>query len=883
LRPVSTLRSASPSVTVAPAFLQLDLVAEADLEGDLHRLVLFVAQGDREQEEITGGDLQRQLDAEAEGQAGLHDLLDSAAGAGSDALGDGPEGGDRVREVEGDRGSAIFAGEHRGRPVDGLPEVGAGPGLVAAVGRGGEDADRHELGHGDLLFFGLGPGLVLGEVAPIHVRLGDPCLDLLPGRGAAGFFGHLGRGFGQLLLFTGLDDGLSRRWGRGLGRRRRQHLAFGLVHRGGRARRGRRSTSATTGSAVTFVVHDRAQGVGGPAGAGGGRDRRHEHLLPLEAAITFGAHQQIHRQGRLLLGEVEEEVGLLDLVRKFGLQIQAGQQVAGLVIGEGQDRVVHHGQRQLGRDRVALGVGGLHRQGHLLPGRIFGLVGGELHVQAVAPVAVDQALRQRLFVFVEDRHPRHALSFGQGFVGRLQVDHRRFVGRHVHVGFIEEPLPDHRHHHHLLGLAAADRHPQLGQTAVEIVVAAQGAARLQRHWQGVLFGDPGGPGDLGEVASAGVGDEFDPAQARVVGGEGGGHVAVVIDDLALDVGGFADRVFGFEVDPRRGAAQQLPAFGEKGEVELLDQDRDAPGDRLGDAAVFDHHREQAVAALHPLRQAEADDGAARLVGGGLSGGQGLTVQPDHRVQRVAGQGLTGGPLHLDGGGDLVAGAVGLLHELHLLLEPRRLVGADHHRPLGRDPVEAGGPDQVLTTLYAVGDLEVVAGGALLLLHVFLEDGGALGADQLVADGVVVGPGAQVFAAQVPGLDPDGLARAVEGFVDLDVDAAAGLALEVAADQRGQGAALGEVGEARAGPGGLFGGDRRLQLVLRGCVGVGVGGLGGDAVVASLIDGRLDAGTSGGRGQSQNRQGGGEPARHDGHGLANGGLGRKVYPGASSGE
>jgi hypothetical protein len=60
------------------------------------------------------------------------------------------------------------------------------------------------------------------------------------------------------------------------------------------------------------------------------------------------------------------------------------------------------------------------------------------------------------------------------------------------------------------------------------------------------------------------------------------------------------------------------------------------------------------------------------------------------------------------------GAVGLAHELELLLHARRLVGADDDRPLDLHAVvHAMARIVVLAALHALGDLEVVGGGAAL--------------------------------------------------------------------------------------------------------------------------------------------------------------------------
>jgi hypothetical protein len=92
------------------------------------------------------------------------------------------------------------------------------------------------------------------------------------------------------------------------------------------------------------------------------------------------------------------------------------------------------------------------------------------------------------------------------------------------------------------------------------------------------------------------------------------RLPAVVDHLALDVGRLARRRARHEVDAARQAIDEVAALREQREVELLQHDRDRLLDRLGDAAVLDQQREQAVAARDPGRQREPDQRLALLVG-----------------------------------------------------------------------------------------------------------------------------------------------------------------------------------------------------------------------------------------------------------------------------
>lgn len=150
-----------------------------------------------------------------------------------------------------------------------------------------------------------------------------------------------------------------------------------------------------------------------------------------------------------------------------------------------------------------------------------------------------------------------------------------------------------------------------------------------------------------------------------------------------------------------------------------------------------------------LGEPEAHEPAAVGVGGERDLGQRHAIEVDERAERVVGERLAGGSLDLDGRGDLVAGAVGLAHELEGLLDAGGLVGADDDLALALLAVAGEGAHDVLAALRAGRDLEVVVREAFLLRDALLDDDGALGADELVGD-VIEGIGAfEIAGGEIP--------------------------------------------------------------------------------------------------------------------------------------
>ena len=225
------------------------------------------------------------------------------------------------------------------------------------------------------------------------------------------------------------------------------------------------------------------------------RRRRVEHGLPGELSPTPGTHEQVQGAGRLLLGQVEQHLGLLHLARDLLLQVEPAQHVAGLVVGHADHRIVHHGQGQLGGNGLVVRARGGHRQGHLLTWGVGLLVRLNLHLEQGPPVAIDQPLGQGLFVQIEDRDPGRALSAVPRKILVLEVDHRGFAIPRLHRGRIDDVLPQHGGHGHRARGEAAHRHPQGRFLAVVVIVAVEHAPLIQGQRQRELLHHANRPGD----------------------------------------------------------------------------------------------------------------------------------------------------------------------------------------------------------------------------------------------------------------------------------------------------------------------------------------------------------------------------------------------------
>ena len=511
------------------------------------------------------------------------------------------------------------------------------------------------------------------------------------------------------------------------------------------------------------------------------RQRRLQHGRPLEAAITTRAHQQVERLGAPGLAEVEEEVRFLHLAGQLGLEEQLRQQMPALVVGEREHGVVGDRKRELGGHGTAARVARRHGQAHLAARRVAALVERSADLQALAPVAEDEPLGHWVEVLIEQRDARDARGALQCRVLGPQVHDRWRVVARDDRGRVDQPVAQRRGHRHGLPVAAAHGHSQGALLAVDVVEAAQHAAvqlgQRQRH----LLRDARRPRDLGVVAAAGGGREGDAAQPVLHAGEDGDRVAEVVDEAPLDVGRLAVQVLRLEVEPRRQPVDQPAAFGVERQRKLLLQDRDRLRDRLGDAAILDQDRQQPVAGGDRLRQVELDQRAALGIARDVDARQLDAVDRDHGRQGLAGQRLAGGPAHLDGGAHRLAGTVGLLDELELLLRARALVGRDDDVALAGLTVGRGHAQPVLTALRFARQREVVAGAAGVDAQALLHDRGALGRDQL--DYRLRRLRTRERARfEVPGLEPDRLAGPVQRLVGLQVQAPADVAVEPACDK-----------------------------------------------------------------------------------------------------
>ena len=119
---------------------------------------------------------------------------------------------------------------------------------------------------------------------------------------------------------------------------------------------------------------------------------------------------------------------------------------------------------------------------------------------------------------------------------------------------------------------AADRRD--AQRAGGVVDRAEGAPAVLRGRDVELRRDARGLRDLDVVRAIGRWLELEAAHAVVHGGELGDHPAAVVEDLALDVGGLAERGLRREVDAARDAGDQIAALGVHLEADRLHHDRD---------------------------------------------------------------------------------------------------------------------------------------------------------------------------------------------------------------------------------------------------------------------------------------------------------------------
>ena len=202
-------------------------------------------------------------------------------------------------------------------------------------------------------------------------------------------------------------------------------------------------------------------------------------------------------------------------------------QLGGGVVAQGEERLVDHAQGDLGRDRPAVGVGGLEREGRRLAGAILGLVGHDLDVDDLVDRGHVQLDRAGLGLVVARDQAGHEGS------GRHGLGH----------GDLDQPqAADEAHAEGVLDLEALDGHHP--------VAARDGAAHEDHGGVAGLVGVlVGGQLDAVEAPIAGarlVGDperagraDLVPVRVERPGGHAvvvGGPSAQAQADLALSVG-----------------------------------------------------------------------------------------------------------------------------------------------------------------------------------------------------------------------------------------------------------------------------------------------------------------------------------------------------------
>jgi len=437
----------------------------------------------------------------------------------------------------------------------------------------------------------------------------------------------------------------------------------------------------------------------------------------LEAPVTARAEQQVEGAARVGVVGVEVPPGLIDRARHLLFEVEAAEDVAGVVvIGDLEGALVDHGDGERCLDRLALRRGGLDGEGDGVAGSVPLAVGLDVELEAVAPVAVNEAFGERLEVVAEHGDAGDALGAGQR-IGRLEGDHARRAGLDVDAGLVEHGLALRPEHDDVLALRALHGEPELGQRAVHVVEAAQDAAGGldlgQRH--GVF--DAGRPVDQEAVASTGLGGELEPPHAVEAAAQLGHDVVRLVHDEAPDVRRLPVRPHRVEVHPRRQPRDQITALREQPHLHRGAGQRDGLQDRLPAAPILGDHVEHGVRALVPRRHLEADGGAAVRVGLDLGPHALLPREPGLGDQLDARQRLTGLPPELDGGPHGLPRRVGRLEELDLLEELRLAVRADVDHPLIGVALRERHLHRVLTADRALRNVEVVPGNALTRLDI----------------------------------------------------------------------------------------------------------------------------------------------------------------------
>ena len=448
-----------------------------------------------------------------------------------------------------------------------------------------------------------------------------------------------------------------------------------------------------------------------------------------------------------------------------------------LVVGVGQDRVVDHGDGELGRHRLPCGRGRSHRQHHLVSRLVALLVRGELDLEILARVAVDHPLRERREVGVEDRDAGDPLLSVHLWITSREVDGAQRLGPSPHRGHVDERLPHRGSHHHLSRVRAAHAGPHGVELALEIVVGAQHTSSCADLGQGHGRVDACGLLDHGAVAAPGHGTELEPAQTIVHAGEATDDLAQVVLDPSRDVRRAAVRIGGFDVDTRGQPLHEVAALGVEGQVHGRLDDGDRSGDGLGGAAGVGEHREQPVRPLQLVGKGKADEHLAPRIGPELQARDQLSVHLYNRLHRHIRESSTGGTRQADHRTHRVARAVGLPGEVQLLADAGRLVVVHDEDTLERVAVDRRRPQGPGAPSRIRGDVEIVGGLAHRVLHVLLGDGLPAGVDELVAHTLSAPLARQLGRAQVPGLDPDIVAGSVERPVELHVHAPCAVSLE----------------------------------------------------------------------------------------------------------